>query len=118
MQFLREGLDRMGVAPAGQLAVLPNGRTVRVAGVVLVRQRPGTAKGVTFVSLEDETGMANLIIRPDVWQRFRRAAMGATVLLAQGRLERHGRVIHVLTARLEDLSPRLAELGPQSRDFC
>jgi error-prone DNA polymerase len=118
LEFLREGLDRLGVAPARQLATLPNGGPVRVAGIVLVRQRPGTAKGITFVTLEDETGVANLVIRPDVWQRFRQAALGAAVLVAQGRLERHGQVIHVLVGRLEDLSQRLAELGSQSRDFC
>jgi error-prone DNA polymerase len=118
LEFLRAGLDRLGVAPARQLATLPNGGPVRVAGIVLVRQRPGTAKGITFVTLEDETGLANLVIRPDVWQRFRQAALGATVLLAQGRLERCGQVIHVLVGRLENLSQRLAELGSQSRDFC
>jgi error-prone DNA polymerase len=118
LEFLRAGLDRLGVAPARQLATLPNGGSVRVAGIVLVRQRPSTAKGITFVTLEDETGVANLVIRPDVWQRFRQAALGATVLMAGGRLERYGQVIHVLVGRLEDLSPRLAELGSQSRDFC
>ena len=118
LEFLRAGLDRLGVAPARQLATLPNGGPVRVAGIVLVRQRPSTAKGITFVTLEDETGVANLVIRPDVWQRFRQAALGATVLLAQGRLERYGQVIHVLVGRLENLSQRLAELGSQSRDFC
>jgi len=118
MKFLRDGLERLGVAPAEQLKVLPNGRPVRVAGIVLVRQRPGTAKGITFVTLEDETGVANLIIRPTIWQRYRQAAHGATILLAHGRLQRQGPVIHVLATRLEDLSPRLGELGSQSRDFC
>jgi len=116
--FLREGLDRLGVAPAARLETLPDGGPVRVAGIVLVRQRPGTAKGITFLTLEDETGQANLIVRPDVWKKHRRAALGAAVLLAQGRLQRQGLVIHVLVSRLEDLSDRLAELGPQSRDFC
>jgi len=118
MEFLRAGLDRLGVAPARQLAVLPNGGPVRVAGIVLVRQRPSTAKGITFVTLEDETGLANLVIRPDVWRRFRQAALGATLLLVQGRLERYGQVIHVLVGRLEDLSQQMGELAPQSRDFC
>ncbi|MCR4414920.1 MAG: error-prone DNA polymerase [Thermoguttaceae bacterium] len=118
MQFLREGLARLGVVPAERLATWPHGNPVRVAGIVLVRQRPGTAKGITFVTLEDETGIANLIIRPDVWQKFRLAALGATVLLAHGRVQREGLVIHVLATRLEDLSQRLADLGPQSRDFC
>ncbi|NIP85657.1 MAG: hypothetical protein GTO03_08880, partial [Planctomycetales bacterium] len=65
LEFLREGLSRTGVVPAAELKTLPNGGPVRVAGIVLVRQRPGTAKGITFVTLEDETGQANLIIRPD-----------------------------------------------------
>jgi error-prone DNA polymerase len=100
------------------LAQTAHGRPVRVAGIVLVRQRPGTAKGITFVTLEDETGAANLIIRPDVWRRFREAALGATLLLAHGRLQRQGEVIHVLCTRLENLSETLDDLAPPSRDFC
>ncbi|OHB85063.1 MAG: hypothetical protein A2V98_25690 [Planctomycetes bacterium RBG_16_64_12] len=118
MDFLRQGLDRLGVQPASRLKSLPDGGPVRVAGIVLVRQRPGTAKGITFVTLEDETGVANLIVRPDVWKRWRSAALNATVLLAHGRLQRHGRVIHVLTTKLENLSHRMKDLGSQSRDFC
>jgi error-prone DNA polymerase len=118
VQFLRGGLERLGAVPAVRLATWPNGKPVRVAGVVLVRQRPGTAKGITFVTLEDETGQANLIIRPDVWRKFRQAAMGATILLAHGRLQREGLVIHVLVSRLENLSERMEELTSQSRDFC
>ena len=118
MQFLRAGLDELGVARAEQLKVLPNNRPVGVAGIVLVRQRPGTAKGITFVTLEDETGTANLIIRQDVWKRFRDAALGAQVLLAHGRLQRQGRVIHVIVTKLENLSNRMRELTAKSRDFC
>ena len=118
MEFLRADLERMRVVPADKLKILPKGGLVCVAGVVLVRQRPGTAKGITFVTLEDETGTANLIIRPDVWKRWRTAALGATILLAQGRLQRHGRVIHVLCTKLENLSDRLRDLGSASRDFC
>jgi len=118
MSFLREGLEAMEVVPADRLATWPNGKPVRVAGIVLVRQRPGTAKGITFVTLEDETGTANLIIRPDVWKKFRAAALGATVLLAHGRLQREGQVIHVLVSSLENLSHRMRELTSQSRDFC
>jgi error-prone DNA polymerase len=118
MSFLRQGLEALGAIPAERLATWPNGRSVRVAGVVLVRQRPGTAKGITFVTLEDETGVANLIIRPDVWKKFRAAALGATVLLARGRLQREGLVIHVLVTHLENLSGRMQELSSQSRDFC
>ena len=110
-------MAKRNVVPAQALETLPDGGSVSVAGIVLVRQRPGTAKGITFVTLEDETGTANLIIRMSVWKRCRRAAIGATLLLAHGRLQRHGQVIHVLATRLEDLSPWLAQLGSQSRDF-
>ena len=118
MGFLREGLTELNVAPSEDLSILPKDRPVAVAGIVLVRQRPGTAKGITFVTLEDETGVANLIIRPEVWQRFRRVALTATVLLVRGRLQREGRVIHVLTNHLEDLSPQLTTLATRSRNFC
>jgi error-prone DNA polymerase len=106
------------VVTAESLQTLPDGKPVCVAGMVLVRQRPGTAKGITFVTLEDETGTANLIVRLSIWKRYREAALGATVLLAHGRLQRQGQVIHVLTTKLEDLSPWMRQLGPQSRDFC
>jgi error-prone DNA polymerase len=115
--FLRGELVKRHVVPAQALETLPDGGSVSVAGIVLVRQRPGTAKGITFVTLEDETGTANLIIRLSVWKRCRRAAIGATLLLAHGRLQRQGQVIHVLVTRLEDLSAWLAQLGSQSRDF-
>ena len=68
--FFREQLNGLRVVPSKRLAKLLDGSFVRVAGLVLVRQRPGTAKGITFVTLEDETGVANLIIRMDVWERF------------------------------------------------
>jgi error-prone DNA polymerase len=118
LEFLRADLDRMGVVPAARLASWPDGKPVRVAGIVLVRQRPGTAKGITFVTLEDETGQANLIIRPGVWKRWRQAALGATLLLAHGRLQRQGQIVHVLCTKLEDLSGRLSALKSRSRDFC
>jgi error-prone DNA polymerase len=105
------------VVTAEALQTLPHGRPVCVAGIVLVRQRPSAAKGITFVTLEDETGTANLIVRPAIWKRYREAALAATVLLAHGRLQRQGQVIHVLTTRLVDLSSWLRQLGAQSRDF-
>jgi error-prone DNA polymerase len=117
LSLVREDLDRLRVTPASRLAGLADGRYVRVAGLVLVRQRPGTASGITFVTLEDETGIANLIVRPAVWERHRRAARTAQALLAHGRLERQDDVIHILVGRLEDLSDLLADIGSQSRDF-
>jgi error-prone DNA polymerase len=88
-----------------------------VAGLVLVRQRPGTASGITFVTLEDETGVANLIVRPAIWERYRRAASTATALLAHGRLERQGEIIHILVSKLEDVVTLTQRLATQSRDF-
>jgi error-prone DNA polymerase len=118
LSFLREGLKGAGVVPAQELKIIPNGRPVRVAGIVLVRQRPSTAKGITFVTLEDETGQVNLIIRPDVWNKFRAAAHGATLMLAGGRLQREKGVIHVLVSRLENYSHRLQGLDSPARNFC
>ncbi len=117
MGFERKRLDALGILPASQLATHPADRHVRVAGVVLVRQRPSTAKGITFVTLEDETGTANLIVRQDVWQRFYRVARTATAYIAHGRLQRQGQVIHVLVSKLEDMSQALRGLDSQSRDF-
>jgi error-prone DNA polymerase len=117
MKFLRPVLEEMRVAKASDLAVLPVNRRVKVAGLTLMRQRPGTASGITFVTLEDETGFTNLIVRPEVWERYHSAARTATAMLAHGRLQRQENVIHVLVTRLDDLSEMLAEIDPHSRDF-
>jgi error-prone DNA polymerase len=117
MKFLRPTLEKLRVAKASDLAILPVDRRVKVAGLTLMRQRPGTASGITFVTLEDETGFANLIVRPEVWERYHQAARTATALLAHGRLQRQENVIHVLVTRLDDLSNMLTELDSQSRDF-
>jgi error-prone DNA polymerase len=111
LAFLRSHLQAMGATPADRLETWPNNQPVCVAGIVLVRQRPSTAKGITFVTLEDETGVVNLIVRPNVWQRYRAAALGATLLLAAGRLQRQAGVIHVLVGRLENLSSQLDRLA-------
>ena len=117
ISFLRADLDQLKVLRSEQLATWPVGRHVRVAGVVLMRQHPSTAKGITFVTLEDETGQANLIVRSDVWLRYHRAARTATAMIAHGKLERQGRVIHVVVNRIDDMSDRIAELRVRSRDF-
>jgi error-prone DNA polymerase len=117
MSLLRKGLESMGIIHAGQLRQTRTGQRVRIAGLVLVRQRPSTAKGILFYTLEDETGIANLIVRPGVYARYRRAARGAVALLAEGRVERQGEVIHVQTVRLSDLSEHLDRLPSCSRDF-
>ena len=104
LEIHRGRLNALGIVPAEGLPEHPADRMVRVAGIVLVRQRPSTAKGITFVTLEDETGTVNLIIRQDVWQRFYRVARTAAAYIASGRLQRQDKVIHVLVNKLEDLS--------------
>ncbi|MCK6454185.1 MAG: error-prone DNA polymerase [Alphaproteobacteria bacterium] len=103
---------RVPIVPAGRLAATADGRRVAVAGLVLIRQRPGSAAGVIFMTLEDETGVANLVVWPDVMERHRRVVMGGRLVLALGRLQREGDVIHVVTERLaqrDDLLLKLAE---------
>jgi error-prone DNA polymerase len=117
VQFERTRLTQLKVIPAARLAEMKHGTLVRVGGLVLVRQRPGTAKGITFVTLEDETGTANLIIRREVWERFRDIARTAAALIAHGRLQKQGLVIHVLTSKLADLSAAVQGIDSQSRDF-
>jgi error-prone DNA polymerase len=82
-----------------------------------MRQRPSTAKGITFVTLEDETGIVNLIVRPNVWARHHRVARTAVAMIAHGRLQHEHGVIHVLVSRLDDLSEQVENLNAKSRDF-
>ena len=117
MKFLRPRLQELQAVPAWKLASWPNGKRVTVAGLVLMRQRPSTAKGITFVTLEDETGTTNLIVRPDVWEQHRQVARTASVMLATGPLQREGQIIHVLVTELRDLTTELADLQTHSRDF-
>ncbi len=120
VSFIRDELDRRGVTSADQLADearCPNGSPISVAGVVLVRQRPSTASGIVFMTLEDETGVANLIVRPPIFQRDRSAARHGIIILTHGRVERQGRVVHVMADRIEDVSHVLSDLCAASRDF-
>ncbi len=117
VSFFRRELDQLHVAPAAKLASMRDGRFVRVAGLVFVRQRPGTAKGITFVTIEDETGVANLIIRMDVWERFYQVARTASAYIASGRLQNQQGVVHMLVSRLENMNDKLAGLRSMSRDF-
>ena len=110
LQFFREKLAARRAVSAQALAGLADGRWVEVAGLVLVRQRPGSARGVVFVTLEDETGAANVIIWPDVAERFRRQMMSARLLAVRGRLQKQDGVIHVIAQTLEDLTPWLVDL--------
>jgi error-prone DNA polymerase len=117
LSFFRAELDKLGVTPAAKLLSCAHGTMVKVAGLVLMRQRPGTAKGITFVTLEDETGIANLIVHARTWQRYELPARRATALIAAGRLERKDQVIHIIASRLEDMQSRMQQLTHRSRDF-
>jgi error-prone DNA polymerase len=110
LAFLRAELAREGMVTAAELGCLPVDRRLTIAGVVLIRQRPGSANGVVFVTIEDETGIANLIVWPGILERFRRAALGATLLCCTGKLQREQSVIHVVAERLDDLTLRLNTL--------
>ncbi|MFV0446060.1 MAG: error-prone DNA polymerase, partial [Planctomycetaceae bacterium] len=117
LAFVRNELRQQRVTSAAELAEHPADHWVKVAGLVLLRQRPSTAKGITFVTLEDETGLVNLIIRASIWERYRRAARRATLLIASGSLQRQNEVTHVLVRRLTDGSTLLKDLPLASRDF-
>jgi error-prone DNA polymerase len=110
LAFLRAEFADEGLVTATDLAHLPVDRRLSIAGVVLIRQRPGSANGVVFVTIEDETGIANLIVWPAILERFRRAALGAILLRCTGKLQREQTVIHVVAERLDDLTPRLNTL--------
>ena len=97
--------------PAERLAEMKNGARVAVAGLALMRQRPGTASGVVFMTIEDETGVANLVVWPKIFEKYRRVAMGARLIRTSGRLQREGIVIHVVADRMEDLTDRLRALA-------
>jgi len=117
VSLLRGELTARRIIPAKQLEQIPHGRWISVAGLVLVRQRPGTASGIVFVTLEDETGIANLIIRAAIYDRYRAAARHATLLQADGYVQKQGQVIHILAMRMYDLSDWLAGHKQHSRDF-
>jgi error-prone DNA polymerase len=115
LALLRSGFSAAGVFPNARLADLPANSTVSVAGLVLVRQRPGSAKGVIFATLEDETGIANIIIWPKVFEAYRAVVMRARLLRARGKLQREGLVIHLVADHVEDCSHLLMDLdGPLS----
>jgi error-prone DNA polymerase len=113
-RFLREELDRAGALPIERLAEVEGGTRVRVGGIVTHRQRPATAGGVTFVNLEDETGMLNVTCSPGLWLRYRRVARTSAALLVRGRLEKVEGVLNLVADRLDAVSPPVAST---SRDF-
>jgi error-prone DNA polymerase len=119
MAFLRDRLSRRGILSSKDLARCRNGQRVQIAGLVLVRQRPGTASGIIFMTLEDETGIANLVVWKHMFQKFRRTVMTAKLVGCEGRLQIEGQapyqVIHVVAERLIDLTHLLGALREDAR---
>lgn len=130
LAFERDRLAAAGVVTTATAAAAPEGRRVAVAGIVLTRQRPATAKGMIFLTIEDETGAANIVVRPDVWEAAAAASRRAAVLVVHGRIQRRGAVVHVVATQLAAAVPpagvpvpalpssALAALPRMSRDFC
>ena len=111
LELLRDELEQKKVIPAARLTDIESGKQVTIAGLVITRQRPGTASGVIFATLEDETGIANIIVWPKMFERYRQETLGSKLLCVTGELQREGIVTHVIARRLEDLTHRLIALS-------
>jgi len=111
LSFLRKELDDMGIVRCADLAHIRDGRNIEVAGVILVRQRPGSAKGVLFVTIEDETGIANGILWPDRFDIYRRQIMSASMIAMRGRLQKEGEVTHIICDRVVDHDAMLRSIA-------
>lgn len=112
LQYLREGLAAEGVSTCRAVQEGADGRRMKVAGVVTVRQRPGSAKGVVFLTIEDETGIANIVVWPKIMKAFRREVMGARLIHIEGRIQRSPEgVVHLVAAKLQDRSAALIEMS-------
>jgi error-prone DNA polymerase len=117
VEHLREALDAQGAVRISGLGRVTDGARVRVGGVVTHRQRPATAGGVTFLNLEDETGMLNVVCSPGLWARYRAVAMGGSALLVRGRLERTDDTPSVLNLLADRLDRLVLQVAVRSRDF-
>jgi len=117
LALLRRRLQRMRLASAEELKAMPNGKHAKTAGIVTCRQRPGTAQGVIFVTLEDETGYTNVVVWNDLVERQRKELLGARLLGVEGYMQKEGGVIHLIARRLFDHSRLLGRLTTESRDF-
>ncbi len=117
VSFLRETLKERRIITCAEAMASRDRSWCATAGLVLVRQRPGSAKGVMFITLEDETGVANLVVWPKVFEAHRRIVLGAGMIGVQGRIQREGEVVHFVVHRIEDLSRTLASVGARSAAF-
>jgi error-prone DNA polymerase len=111
VSFLRDQLHDLKIVRCADLATIRDGRSIEVAGVILVRQRPGSAKGVLFITIEDETGIANGILWPDKFEVYRRQVMSSSMIAMRGRLQKEGEVIHIICDRVIDHDDMLRSIG-------
>ncbi|WP_185984279.1 error-prone DNA polymerase [Aureimonas mangrovi] len=116
LSFLRAELRRRSILTCAASAETPSGRRVSVSGLVLIRQRPGSAKGIIFITVEDETGIANVIVKPTVFERFRSQVLGARLMRVHGRVQSDRGVVHLLAETIEDLSPLLSRIAEGGLD--
>jgi error-prone DNA polymerase len=114
VSFVREKLQQLHVISTRQLAAANNGDFVKVAGLVLVRQRPGTAGGVCFMTIEDETGFANVVIFQNLFEKYRKEILQSRLIMVQGTLQIEGEVIHVIVQKCYDFSKLLRQLTPSN----
>ncbi len=112
VSFVREKLQQLHIISTGELSDIADGQMLKVAGLVLVRQRPGTAGGICFMSIEDETGCANLVIFQNLFDKYRKEILQSRLIMAEGKLQREGEVIHVIVSRCYNLSKLLRQLTP------
>jgi error-prone DNA polymerase len=117
VSFLRQDLYERRIVTCAEAMEARDGRRLESAGLVLVRQRPGSAKGVMFITIEDETGIANLVVWPKVFEAFRRVVLTAGMLAVRGRIQREGEVVHLVAQQLTDLSKDLASVGERDTSF-
>jgi error-prone DNA polymerase len=117
LTFLRADLRGRRIVTCAEAMGARDGRRLEAAGMVLVRQRPGSAKGVMFITLEDETGIANLVVWPKVFEQFRRTVLSAGMMAVKGRIQREGEVVHLVAHQLTDLSGELASVGEREASF-
>jgi len=114
LAFVRDELARRGAVPCAELQRIRDGRKVRLAGIVLIRQRPG-AGNVTFITLEDETGIANVIVWQRLYEKYRRTVLAAAMIMVDGQVQKEGDVIHIIADRIEDESLLLRSVGERER---
>jgi error-prone DNA polymerase len=117
LAFLRKDLQKKNIVTCSEAMNARDGRWLMTAGLVLVRQKPGSAKGVMFITIEDETGAANLVVWPSLFEKRRRVVLGSSMMAINGKIQREGDVVHLVAQQLFDLSGDLSGLADRDIDF-